>query len=115
MKSAAVREARQVARIHAPGWYATGVKPEEIAARLRIPQEIRSAYDRLNHRERGRARARWRGMVAAARPDLTTRRDTRGARRFLNECGVPGTGRTMLAIRTAAFLETGRTSYGATP
>lgn len=80
MKSAAAREARQVAQIHADGWWATGVPNAVIAARLTIPRDVRTAYDRLNHRERGRARARWRGLVAAKRPELCARRASRRTR-----------------------------------
>lgn len=92
MKSAAVREARQVARIKVPQWWSERVLNTVIAARLRIPRDVRDAYDNLSHRERGHARARWRRMVVEKRPDLNTRRRTRrfrvGQNRVWNVFGV---------------------------
>lgn len=83
MKAAAVREARQVARIHVDGWWAARVPNTVIAARLAVPQDVRSAYDRLDHRARGKARARWWALVAAKRPELCSRRDARAFHRHI--------------------------------
>lgn len=94
VKSAAAREARQVARVHVDGWWATRVPNTVIAARLAIPQDVRSAYNRLNHRERGRARARWRALVAAKRSELCTRRDARTDRRLIQHVTGLALGRT---------------------
>jgi hypothetical protein len=86
MKSAAAREARQVGRIRYVG---------PPGAEIHVDRPSKRTYDRFSHRERGRARARWRAEIAAKKPELMSRRASRvfrGAIRTLYEQGYFGRG-----------------------